>query len=342
MADTGEQGATGRAPTDPGSVKIDMGQGPSPARRPAPRPATTSGAGIVTSAVLALLFGGAGAWAYERFLAPAGAEKAPEAATRQGEDSGATKDLARLNERIGRLSDQYNGLSDQYKQLQSRLESIPKPAPAPDLAPLEQKVSQVDRLSQQVEALGKKLDPVPEQLAQYERKLTELDAKLDESRQSVPMARARTPAAPIRDSSVRRTDHPSPSPDVSSDRTDHPSPSRDERAENATPSSEKAAADGSLEIGEREFRAGRYQEAYDIFRRLLQARPDDARVWYYAALSYGLATRDWGRATEMMVEEGVGRERAGKPPRPEIDAAFTGLTKETGKEWLDFYRRRAR
>jgi len=75
---------------------------------------------------------------------------------------------------------------------------------------------------------------------------------------------------------------------------------------------------------------------------LLQTQPEDARVWYYAALSYGLATRDWGRATEMMVEEGVSREKAGRPPKPEIDAALTGLTKETGKEWLDFYRQRAR
>src|SRR5262245_36670525 len=119
MADTGEQGTTGRAPTEPGSVKIDMGQGPPPVRRPPPpRPATTGGASIVTSAVLALLFGGAGAWAYERFVAPAVAPKAPEPATPQGGDSG-TKDLARFDERIGKISDEYNRLSDQYKQLQS-------------------------------------------------------------------------------------------------------------------------------------------------------------------------------------------------------------------------------
>ena len=89
------------------------------------------------------------------------------------------------------------------------------------------------------------------------------------------------------------------------------------------------------------FRDKQYQQAYDVFRKLLQSQPDDARVWYYAALSYGLATRDWGRVTEVMAEEGVAREKAGKPPKDKIDSAFAGLTKETGKEWLDFYRHRA-
>jgi tetratricopeptide (TPR) repeat protein len=343
MADTGEQGTTGHAPAEPGSVKIDMGQGPPPVRRPAPRPATRGiGASIAISSLLALLCGGAGAWAYERFLAPARPEKTPEAAARQGGDAGSQKDLARADDRLNKLSEQYNGLSEQYKQLQSRLESIPRPAPAPDLAPLEQKVSQVDRLSQQVEAIGKKLDPLPQQLTQSERRLTELESRLDEPRRSASVARARTPAAPDRDDSVGRTDRPSPSPADSSNEADRPSPSPGERAGSAPASSEKrGSADLSLEAGESRFREGRYQEAYDVFRRLLQAQPNDARVWYYGALSYGLATQDWGRATETMIQEGVNREKAGQPPKPEIDAAFAGLTKETGKDWLDYYRRRA-
>ncbi len=68
---------------------------------------------------------------------------------------------------------------------------------------------------------------------------------------------------------------------------------------------------------------------------------DDARVWYYAALSYGLGSNDWSRITQSMVEEGLSREKAGKPPKSTIDSALAGLTKETGKDWLDFYRRRA-
>ena len=86
------------------------------------------------------------------------------------------------------------------------------------------------------------------------------------------------------------------------------------------------------------FREKRYADAYADFRRLLQSEPDDARLWYFAALSYGLSTGNWDRMTLTMVEEGIAREKAAKPPKPEIDAALAGLTTQTGKDWLDFYR----
>ena len=103
MADAGEQTKAGQAPIDPSSphrardaqeigdahsVNVDMGRGPQPHRRPADRPAAASGAIVVISAVLALLCGGAGAWAYERFLAQPREEKPKEAAaTAQGGDA---------------------------------------------------------------------------------------------------------------------------------------------------------------------------------------------------------------------------------------------------------------
>ena len=104
-------------------------------------------------------------------------------------------------------------LSEDYKQLQSRLESIPKPAPAPDLAPLEMKVAQVDRLSRQVEEVGKKLDPLSEQLAKTEHRITELDSKLVEVRHEVSAAGDHTAVARGRDASLSRTSGPSASRD---------------------------------------------------------------------------------------------------------------------------------
>jgi hypothetical protein len=59
------------------------------------------------------------------------------------------------------------------------------------------------------------------------------------------------------------------------------------------------------------------------------------------SLSRGLATRDWKGETERLVTQGVDREKAGKPDKPQIDAAFADLTAETGKDWLAYYRRRA-
>ncbi len=184
----------------------------------------------------------------------------------------------------------------------------------------------LNALSQQVEAIGKKLDPLPGQLAQSEQKLTELDGKLEELHKEMSTAGNRRPASPHREDSAGRAS----------------APSSGEGTQGAPSTSEKGeSGESSYESGVSRFRDKQYQQAYDVFRKLLQSQPDDARVWYYAALSYGLATRDWSRVTEVMAEEGVAREKAGKPPKDKIDSAFAGLTKETGKEWLDFYRHRA-
>ncbi len=326
MADAREPNKAGHPPTepvfqdrgqddpgirDPRSVKVDMGQGLPPVRKQPARSGSASGAAIVISALLSLIFGAAGAWAYERYLAQLIAERFPAASTTQGRDSETPKNLAHMDDRIKSLSDQCSNLSDQYKQLQARLDAVPKPTPAPDLAPIEEKVAQVGQLSQQIEAIGKKLDPLPAQLVESEKKVTELDAKLDELRKEVSAAHSRAPA----------------------DRSRDGSPVSSEKGE--------SSIDTALEPGVSQFRRARYREAYDVFQKLEQSHPDDARVWYYAALSYGLSSNDWGKTTQSMVEKGVTREKAGQPQKSVIDSAFAGLTKETGKDWLDFYRRRA-
>ena len=326
MADAREPNKAGHPPTepvfqdrgqddpgirDPRSVKVDMGQGLPPVRKQPARSGSASGAAIVSSALLSLIFGAAGAWAYERYLAQLIAEKFPAASTTQGRDSETPKNLALLDDRIKSLSDQCSNLSDQYKQLQARLDAVPKPTPAPDLAPIAEKVAQVGQLSQQIEAIGKKLDPLSAQLVESEKKVTELDAKLDELRKEVSAAHSRAPA----------------------DRSRDGSPVSSEKGE--------SSIDTALEPGVSQFRGASYREAYDVFQKLAQSHPDDARVWYYAALSYGLSSNDWGQTTQSMVAQGVTRETSGQPQKSVIDSAFAGLTKETGKDWLDFYRRRA-
>jgi tetratricopeptide (TPR) repeat protein len=313
MADDKEQGATGRPPIDWGSEPHGH-----PGRSVATAPAGSAGRGatnVLTSAVLALLFGGAGAWAYERFLAQPKVDRPVEASASKSEDAETTKALARLDDRI-------NSLSDQHKQLESRIDSIPKPAPAPDLAPLEEKVARVDGLSKQFEAIpnqfeaiSKVLDPLPQKIAQDERQIKELEAKLEELRKESRTAGAR-PEASGR-STVQPTGSPAPLSEVG------------------------GLVDSALESGESLFREKRYQEAYKAFQNLLQSHSDDARIWYYAALSNGFSTGEWRGQTEQMVQQGIALEKAGKPQKSEIDSAFAGLTKETGKEWLAFYRRKA-
>jgi K+-transporting ATPase ATPase C chain len=89
------------------------------------------------------------------------------------------------------------------------------------------------------------------------------------------------------------------------------------------------------------FRQGHYSEAADVFLGLTKTYPDDARVWYYAALAKGLATKQWRGEAEELVNKGVERERAGTPDTASIEAALAGLSKTTGKDWLSYYRQRA-
>ncbi|MBX6314705.1 MAG: hypothetical protein IRY99_17590, partial [Isosphaeraceae bacterium] len=99
---------------------------------------------------------------------------------------------------------------------------------------------------------------------------------------------------------------------------------------------------GPLARGIELFQDRKYSEARDIFQQLQQSHPDDARVWYYSALARGFATNDWTGETQRLAERGVERERAGTPDSAAIDKALAGLTKATGKEWLDYFRRQAR
>ena len=57
------------------------------------------------------------------------------------------------------------------------------------------------------------------------------------------------------------------------------------------------------------FQEKRYGEAYAVFRSCCRSQPDDARVWYYAALSYGLSP---ATGVEMTQIDGRARESPGR------------------------------
>lgn len=95
----------------------------------------------------------------------------------------------------------------------------------------------------------------------------------------------------------------------------------------------------SMNQGAELFRKGLYKEALGVFNKLELSNPDDARVWYFAALSHGFVTQHWEGGTAELVQKGIERERAGTPDRAQIDAAFKDLTESTGKVWLEGYRK---
>jgi hypothetical protein len=88
------------------------------------------------------------------------------------------------------------------------------------------------------------------------------------------------------------------------------------------------------------FKQNRYKEALGILNQLELTSPDDARVWYFAALSQGLATDQLTGLTERLVEKGIERERAGTPSTAVIESAISDLTIAQGRDWLAQYRRR--
>ncbi len=87
---------------------------------------------------------------------------------------------------------------------------------------------------------------------------------------------------------------------------------------------------------------GQYDEALEILQELQTSIPEDARVWYFSALAHAFATGNWeGEQTREYFQQGVERERAGTPPSLQIDAVMEGISKAKGRDWVDYYRRRA-
>lgn len=364
MAETRDPGVAGTNPfeTGPSSrggdvrpVKVDMGIGPpSPARAHLTNPHATrrggSGAGIVLlSALLSVACGAGGAWAYEKYLAPSPSLTADNTKDKDKEtdkdkdknkmpDDGFRKELAGLEDRLKVLSERGQETADQYKQLRARLESRPTTAAPADLGAIEGKVAQVDHLADRVEALSHRVDPLAGQIGQFDRRISQLDERVKHLQGSLaerdrPIDRDREVSRARGDRTHSAMENPSGRAEPVASSTD-PDPDSDSAAA-------PEASEPSLDKGEALFRAGKYSEAYAVFRNRIVEHPDDARNWYFAALSYGLATGEWQGITQTMVQEGVAREKVGHPARPRIDAAFDSLTRQTGKDWLAFYRRSA-
>jgi hypothetical protein len=205
------------------------------------------------------------------------------------------------------LKSDVEGLRADLKALQERIEALPKPAPAPDLGPLNTKVDALSKQAEDVSALSRKLDGLGQRLGSFDTTLTALRGDVD----------------------TLKTEGKKP-------------------AESAPATAGPAGRSGedskvtlaALDQGSELFKSRKYKEANDVFRKLTESNPDDARVWYYAALSRGSATKEWTGETVRMVEKGVELEKAGSPETSKVDAAFADLV-PTFKTWLDTYRKAA-
>ncbi|MHB1562087.1 MAG: hypothetical protein ACYC61_31960 [Isosphaeraceae bacterium] len=220
-----------------------------------------------------------------------------------------------LTSRIGEMRSELGTLGRELARLEGRLNARTEPAPAahapppaPDLAPLKTRLDDLVKESRKlaqmpatIEALRRRLDVVDKGVNALQADVAAVPKQLDASLMALKGAMESRPPAP----------------------------------EPVSP------ADLGRDLGAALFRQGKYAAAREVFLTVGQNYPNDARVWYYAALASGLASGDWTGESVALVRRGIACEQKGSPKRPDIDAQFSALTKEQGKEWLDEWRKGA-
>jgi len=204
------------------------------------------------------------------------------------------------------LKAEIDGLRADLKALQDRIEALPKPAPAPDLGPLNSKLADLSKDTESLAVLPKKVDDLDQRLGSFDKTLVALRGEIDTFKNE--LKKPVDPAVTTPDS--------------------------------AKPDDAKVA-DAAVDQGAGLFKAGKYKEASVAFQKLTETSPTDARVWYYAALSRGSATSQWTGETLKLFDKAVEREKAGTPDSAKIDAAFSDLN-PVFKPWIDAYRKVAK
>jgi hypothetical protein len=233
------------------------------------------------------------------------AEDGPRAPSNAGcEVAASTAAIVALQSRIGQLIEQTDGLKGRVERIETT-----RPAPPAELHDLRDKLG---RLSETAGGLA----PLPGGVRRLDVRVANLSVLLNTLRDEVNALRLKAEKA------AASATAPAASPRA---------------ADDSPPATAEARA---LAQGIKLFKQDRYREAIAIFNRLELITPDDARVWYFAALSQGLATGQWGGDTERLVEKGIACERAGAAGHPAINAAVGDLTPSQGRDWLAEYRGR--
>ena len=284
-----------------------------------PPPAAIEPKHPVFPIIMGLLFVGAlvGAVIYARKAETEAAANAPAPAAPTTSAAPEPSPIDVLPGEVKSLRGKIDGLAAQTKDLQDRFDKLPQPQPALDLKPLRAQIDELAKTASEVAPLSKQVGDLDGRVVAIDKSLAALRADIVALQGDVKQTTTTT------------------QPDSARDAT---------RAETSTPQPENAnigQAGEGLEQGVQLFKDRKYKEASDLFRKLTVEFPKDARVWYFTALSNGLATNQWRGETERLVNQGVEREKVGTPRAPEIDAVMTDLAPGT-KKWLDFYRQRAR
>lgn len=241
-------------------------------------------------------------------------ESAPKAAAPTPAPAAAATPGADNSDEVRALEAEVDDLSARYKELKSQVSALPAAAPAPDLGPIQTKLDSLAKSHDELAGLPKKVSDLEDRVGQLDKALADLKSEVGDLRGEIKkVGDAAAANAKTLESS--------------------------RAAEAARPA---GGGDADLQRGIALFKEGKYDEASAVFRPLTESRPDDARVWYYAALSNGFATKNWQGETLRLVNKGVDREKAGTPDASRIDESLAGLAPASAKNWLDFYRKSVR
>jgi tetratricopeptide (TPR) repeat protein len=276
---------------------------------------------VIAGNIVFFLGGGLAGWAAARKGAARAEPPAPAATNSplsevvRALDAKASKSaLDALSSRIGEVQSELGTLKRELARLEDRLNATTNAPPAqtappapPDLTPLQ---TRIDDLVKE----GQKLSPLPATFQSLRQRVDELDNGLNALRTEVAAVPKQIDASlnALKDAMISR-----PAPD------------------------QVSPADIGRNLGAALFREGKYAAAREVFLALIQNDSNDARLWYFAALANGLTSGDWTGESERMVRRGLGCEQGGKPKRSDIDAQFSTLTREKGKDWLEEWRKRA-
>ena len=295
---------------------------------------------LLTSGLLSLLLGAVGAWAYLNYLDPVLQKRVAPNFVVNREPKPAEPSSAQQNAKIDAQNAKVDALASRLDRLQADLDQTRRQNPASELDGIRRQVSGFDDLSRKVAAMESQFsgfDDLSRRVAAMESQLHLVPGKLDEATRKVTSVEADLKGTQNQVAALQA--------DVHSSKGNENAPAAETKptteSKGATPSEIAPPKIDPLAQGVALFHQKKYEEASNFFNSLTTTKPDDARVWYYAALTRGLTTRDWKGRTEEMVNRGVQREVAGTPPKAEIDAAFADLVPQTGEDWLSFYRRKA-
>jgi hypothetical protein len=270
---------------------------------------------VIAGNITFFLGGGLAGWAAARKGAvrteppAAAATNSPLSEVVRAIDAKASKsELDALSSRIGEVHSELGTLGRELARLEDRLNARTSAPPAPlDLAPLRTRIDDLVEESQ-------RLSPLPATFQSLRQRVDVLDKGLNALRTEVAAVPKQldTSLNALKDAMVSRSvpDRVSPT-------------------------------DLARDLGAALFRDGKYPASREVFRTLVQSYPNDARLWYLAALANGLTSGDWTGETEGLVRRGLACEQRGSPKRSDIDAQFSTLTKEQGKDWLEEWRKRA-